>query len=650
MEIRKIIHDEENLILLCSGDVSEQLTFLRVFNFDVQVPVKRIVVKKKIDAQGNSFFELPRNVLLNKETYPEATWVIEEKISVSYNNNEDFIELPQSLYDIQIIAKEKFNIKLKKKNLNVKLISINFSDKAINFKIKIPEITTNDYTVLLRNRIDETLWQYHDTTIKLSRTEDGCFIITKEILISYINAENCFTWDFFVRINCCDETAGDFRIEAETASFKINLNRDYEFLIYSNNGNTLSATYQRKSKQSFYKLEEYNESTDTITIDVSCKGNTAEKLLLVKKDSFLTNIELCEYCVFSYKEKKNNICRFELPIGKILIDYAKKARETWLCYINNFNEENRIWGGVEESLKSSYISVNDRITGKFYIEKQNNSNLGKLNMYTHFGIFKEYNEKIKVAVFGSCFSRSMFRSDPFFCEDYKIFYDCRFTQFHSSWISLVAPPSEITKYDLFNMIDKKGKKYVEWDFNKLWYEELKKSEPQYIILDLYFDSCQPIINIKDNQYVSLNMYIRYSKFLEELKYLKIIKQNDWNEFFALWKKACRQFLKMLTTVVPEENIILFRGRFVKKYKKSDGSVAAFGNQAKINKDNLYWARMEEYISNHYKKIRFIDMRNTDVIGLENHPLGFSTSHYDSEYYRDALNCFNKIILEDIIKR
>lgn len=128
--------------------------------------------------------------------------------------------------------------------------------------------------------------------------------------------------------------------------------------------------------------------------------------------------------------------------------------------------------------------------------------------------------------------------------------------------------------------------------------------------------------------------------------MKIFYDRIIGIYFELWKKSMDSFLKVLMDIVSEENIIIFRGRFVRKYQKSNGEILEFGNQAKVMKDNILWGKMEEYIFANYKKIRAIDMRGTSVIGLENHPLGFSTSHYASEYYRDALNCLNKIVLED----
>lgn len=94
---------------------------------------------------------------------------------------------------------------------------------------------------------------------------------------------------------------------------------------------------------------------------------------------------------------------------------------------------------------------------------------------------------------------------------------------------------------------------------------------------------------------------------------------------------------------------MVRSRFALDYKDTDGSVKKFSNQWKILKDNLVWDRLEESLLMEFTGIRTIDMRESHLVADKQSPLGFSPSHFESEYYNQCLTKFNGIVLEDLIR-
>ncbi|HEM1641554.1 TPA: teichoic acid biosynthesis protein, partial [Listeria monocytogenes] len=90
----------------------------------------------------------------------------------------------------------------------------------------------------------------------------------------------------------------------------------------------------------------------------------------------------------------------------------------------------------------------------------------------------------KIAVMGTCFSRNAFNSSPFFNPDYKAFFECSFTQFHSSIISIMTEPANLINLDKYTDIKKSEKPFIEDDWKKDFFTNLKNSDADYFLIDL----------------------------------------------------------------------------------------------------------------------------------------------------------------------
>ena len=61
-----------------------------------------------------------------------------------------------------------------------------------------------------------------------------------------------------------------------------------------------------------------------------------------------------------------------------------------------------------------------------------------------------------------------------------------------------------------------------------------------------------------------------------------------------------------------------------------------------------WQRNDDYFIEKIPEARIIDMRK-DYISFKSPNLSFSTNHFTDDYYKDVLNKFNKIVLQDLLK-
>ena len=197
-------------------------------------------------------------------------------------------------------------------------------------------------------------------------------------------------------------------------------------------------------------------------------------------------------------------------------------------------------------------------------------------------------------------------------------------------------------------MERVAKKYLELDFHKNYVEHLKSTQPKYILIDLYCDATIPTLLLGES-YISISLYNRYSSILDGFENKAMLRQSNWEEYFRVWKRSMKIFISSLKELVPEKNIILVRSRFALDYKDADGSIKKFSNQWKILKDNLVWDRLEESLLMEFTGIRTIDMRECHLVADKHSPLGFSPSHFESEYYNQCLIKFNGIVLEDLIR-
>ncbi|WP_420976138.1 DUF6270 domain-containing protein [Bacillus vallismortis] len=323
---------------------------------------------------------------------------------------------------------------------------------------------------------------------------------------------------------------------------------------------------------------------------------------------------------------------------------------------------NEVWDGFVRLSKADFfieseVKVNQEMTYSFNYFKTNSSHLknseakffvnGKSNLSLFISDRQTVGSRpIRIAVMGTCFSRNPFNSRDYFNPGYKKIYDCVYTQFHSSIVSLVSEPTSFNRED-FEDISEQDINFVETDFKKDFFEKLKASQPDYLIIDLYSDAAKSLIQFSEQQFVSASFIIEQSSFFRNLRSGTIINHSDNKKYFEIYKKALDEFINKVTTVIPESKIILNKGRFTSKYKNTSGEIISFGDQELINRNNYFWDKVDNYFEYRLPNVKIIDLTNTPFIGDERYPFGKSFSHYESAYYKKFMDRLNSIVLADI---
>ena len=255
--------------------------------------------------------------------------------------------------------------------------------------------------------------------------------------------------------------------------------------------------------------------------------------------------------------------------------------------------------------------------------------------------------KIKVAVIGTCFARQAFNSKNFFNPDYKRFYDCGLTAYHFSIPSMLSEPMSVDKNKLKGEFQSDLDAHGESHFKKVFIDKLCGYAPDYLIVENYVHISAALLAIEGGSYIDENYYLVDTPAFKELKVTERIRAES-EKHFEIYKVALRSFKEKIAGIISEERLILVRTHPALK-KLEDGEIKIWESSQVIKYRRHMWERYDSYFISLFPRARVIDMRDEKYISVKSDHLKFAPSHFGSEYYKDLLNHFNKITLQDLLK-
>lgn len=244
------------------------------------------------------------------------------------------------------------------------------------------------------------------------------------------------------------------------------------------------------------------------------------------------------------------------------------------------------------------------------------------------------------SIAGSCVSRVIFNSN--INKDYKNFFHINYSVEGVPLISLMSNPT-IVDSKLISCDNSFGMECINNDFSKKFLDFLKKDKLDYLIIDNYWDSKSNIIYLDSNQYIVDSQFLKKTKiynYLSKNKRLSI--QSHFNEYFSLYKNACKLFFEFVEANCLNLKIILNCGRHVYKYY-SGNNLVVDENLKKLTKFNCYWDILDKYILENFD-VEVLPFDKT-TLAYKSHLFNLHSTHYEPKYYLDKTNQLN-----DIIKR
>ncbi|MFD3445598.1 DUF6270 domain-containing protein [Microbacteriaceae bacterium 4G12] len=543
---------------------------------------------------------------------------------------------------------------LKPINIECSIESLSFQEGRISGEISIKsndiDINKLEMTLCYRKRECKDIFNYTESinaNMKNKRRhliikEKGSFVFEDDINEIFSDRLDDFAlWDAFVKVE--NEVSSIFIPLAI-----VNVSTDLPDTSFKNN--------------SFYQIQPFMNEKKGLTLHLKQKELNALVTSVGEKENYLNikgTVPFDNFSIYSLvsKQRREAGTGFEYyTIFEKLIVVNEKGFDI------NVSFDELIQHSKEKDILNLYIrcknSMGQQIDlpllarNKDKIMASNRKASLFVNGFGNYSIWinvnRQFNDNVtNIAVLGTCYSRNAFNTTDYFNPSYKKLYKCTYTQFHSNMISLVSNSVE------FNMGDftRSGLKesdihYLKSDFEKSFFTNLKEAKPDYLIIDLYVDACREVIEIDDNSYITLNYLLPQTAFYKKLKGKKVISYHNSVEYFELWKKSLEKFIEKLLLVIPEDRIILNRGRLTLKYKDANNKVIEFPEKDLINRNNYIWDRLENYFLHLLPNVKVIDMRKTKYTGYYKHPFGNSYAHYESDYYKEFLFRLNEIVLKD----
>ena len=255
--------------------------------------------------------------------------------------------------------------------------------------------------------------------------------------------------------------------------------------------------------------------------------------------------------------------------------------------------------------------------------------------------------KIKIGIWGSCFTRDIFRS---VFNNYKEYFEIASELERVSLISLMGDKhsiefneEDIQIYPLNNK-NKFDSGLLKRDLSKD-YLKIIGENIDYLLIDEYFEVYFGVIKINDTYITNNFWHYPETKFYETIKENKKLSLNDnFIEYYALWKNNCDKFFDYFHENFPNVKIILNKVKLTSTVLKDDGSYYVDEElQKKAEMYNPLIRLLEKYLEE-YHDVLVVDCTDY-VVANENHIWGRETVHYHDEFYVKA---FEKIL--DVISK
>lgn len=512
---------------------------------------------------------------------------------------------------------------------NKLIIELKEKDNLLSQQIEKNELrfySTNNLDIVLRKMISIDS-KYHLSEYKIN-CKNQCLTINDVIKKIKNEAVRNQAWKVFVKLY--DSDNNNVYVEAKIKDFYESNKKEFEkeSIYYNNSYNSII----------------YNELSNEKEMVISNLLDTEENIIVIFNHlSEEINLYICirnrQSNPFDFRQMKmfaavqNIIIIPKIELSKL---WMKNGDNMELLIGKNIDSAKFIEFDNSNSQKYDYFNLSNELSYKFYENGRN-----AISIYVK-ELVKDVDEKtVKIAVLGTCFSRNAFNSTDFFNPNYKKYFNCVFTQFHSTIGSLISKQAPQQCIEVYS--DSNDYKYIKTDMRKTFFEELKIANPDYLIIDLYADAMLQELQLINESIITYNYMIKEKFQIGDYVINWGDKYKNEKEFFSNWKKSIHIFMEKIKDIIPIENIILNRGRLSEKYYNENGYLTEFGTKDLIKRNNYYWERLDNLFLSEFPNISCIDLTDKEFYSVMDYPFGFSFSHYESDYYKLFLNELMKII-------
>ncbi|EIQ6109475.1 teichoic acid biosynthesis protein [Listeria monocytogenes] len=656
--LNKIELNQENQIWTISGTSSlkidaiqahytEMLEFLR--------PEKKIDLPFQTDGTNFNASISLQEIAENSITNNKTAWtfrIISEGKSYTIESdgpvsNKEFIPMNTFYQYLFEFPEGIVTLFSKPKEITATLSELQLTSESLSGVINLNttiEADTYAAEIVFKRRPYSALYLFHEQeeTFNVGNIKSNSvnFNVDLKGLSSELLVDSSNVIDAFIRLNALSiKKQHDFYLNIDS-SIKNTVAREVELSTPTHSkltsfvtGSNRLSFYFKKNYQEIVSLASFKEDETQIELQFSLpKKFTNCQLVSKRRDN---KAKLFEYYFEQVFPIKKGLLKSETII----------SRNEFLA--GNINKENGIWDFFIRSTDQPDLPIFipdtiDLSKNKFhkvvnqpFLARIIKNGAKNLSITTNPAPESNANP-LKIAVMGSCFSRNAFNSKPFFNPDYKRFFEVTFTQSHTSLFSVLSKPyTGINIDDYGNMTDNE-RRTLQADFDKGFFEKLENSNSDYLLLDLYADVLRGPIWLESGEILSLSYISEQTGILNDLPIKRLLDHSNNDAFFQEWTSYADKFIEKLLTVMPAERIILNKGGFTTKYYDKNGAVQEYKIKMRIERNNYFWDRLNNYFLSKVPTAQVIDFTKKPYIGDYYYPFGHSFSHYESGYYKDFM--------------
>lgn len=243
---------------------------------------------------------------------------------------------------------------------------------------------------------------------------------------------------------------------------------------------------------------------------------------------------------------------------------------------------------------------------------------------------------IPIIDIGTCFSRSIFKSDEFFNPQYKSYFRVDATLFHNSFISLFSDPVPFEVSGIEDLQAGDAGKYVGVEFDKNIDRVLRNTDAKVVVTDLYVDASIPVVRVGGDSYLTYNKYVSESIFKRQLSSCEVIYPGT-KTHEELLRRGLVAFHRLLEEHCIRD-VVLIGGRLSRhKIDEQTTQTALWEGKADwIAEVNRNWDIADKLFLEEMPESFYIDKRCTPWMSDVHSPIlgGASPSHYQSGYYKE----------------
>lgn len=312
----------------------------------------------------------------------------------------------------------------------------------------------------------------------------------------------------------------------------------------------------------------------------------------------------------------------------------------------NFYLQNRI--KIQKSNIAQKIKINETVSKnikKVHLRFCIDDDIGSS---AYVDDIKIHNDKINIAIYGSCITKDPFTS--LFNNDYKSKFCAKINDQRHSLISSLQPKENIDD-SLFEINPPYVGSYFTTkclieDFNKKFIYSLLSETIDYIVMDIYFEIDDGILYYNDGKIITNAKGFENTPFYKTINNIRPLNMiNDYDEFFKLWVEYCDKFFDFIDSYCPNIKIVLAEVRVLDYIERKDGTIYQEHNfSEKVQTYNPLIIKLEEYIIKNYD-VDLISFSN-DTLCADEHVWGKWPVHYHDKYYKNFLKAFNEIVKKD----